>query len=189
MPGRIVKLIKFAICFCFLLIVFVAIVSAWPLKIYAYCIFNCNLNNSQVKRTIKMRYGLSSLNRSFSSNKMLPDNLPHSHTHTHTTHKLFPSRPLRQPFDSKLAGPRACGPVRLASGQWQLPLPFTNLHSIRRQLAASNRVLPRLCPTPCRLPGDWTLLFLKLRQFKQMLWNSVEAVAANKEIRLKILIK
>lgn len=92
MPGRIVKLIKFAICFCFLLIVFVAIVSAWPLNIYAYCIFNCNLNNSQVKRTIEMRYGLSSLNRSFSSNKMLPDNLPHSPTHTrHTNYTASPS--------------------------------------------------------------------------------------------------
>lgn len=187
MPGRIVKLIKFAICFCFLLtvvaVVVVAIVSAWPLNIYAYCIFNCNLNNSQVKRTIEMRYGLSSLNRSFSSNKMLPDNLPHSHTHTHP--QTIPPLPLRLPFDSKLAEARA--PVALfawpaANGNFRFRSQICTVFDDNWQPATGSA--PACVPPPSGLLGDWMLLSsLSWSRFQQLLCSSVKAVAAHKEIR------
>lgn len=121
---------------------------------------------NETRRTIEVRYGLSSLNRSFSSNKMLPDNFPHPHTQT---------PPIPPPCCSPLTAVRqARAPVallaRLASGQWQLPLPFTNLHSIRRQLAAGNPAAGPTSISCLRLANSINCLW--------NLWNAVEATAA-----------
>lgn len=121
-----------------MLLLLVLLPSAWPLNIYAYCIFNCNLNNSHTASEWNETHNRNEIRTKlfksiiFHSNKMFARQFS---TLAHTAYtSALPLPALWQ----------ATGSLALAHGQWQLPLPFTNLHSIRRQLAAPCSALPTL---------------------------------------------